>query len=126
LQVVYLLHGGEGGFRDGTNYSDVARFAESGFVLEMPEGGASYYTNAGFPRDFKVLVNTCRRRIVTGMTLVGAAENSCRRRGPSAAKAAIDFVRITARLEGTPLQNSAFTAPLQAAPLQNFGQMGFS
>jgi hypothetical protein len=60
------------------------------------------------------------------MTLVGAAENSCRRRGPSAAKAAIDFVRITARLEGTPLQNSAFTAPLQAAPLQNFGQMGFS
>ena len=112
LQVVYLLHGGGGGFRDWTNYSYVARFAESGFVLEMPEGGASYYTNAGFPRDFKVLVNTCRRRIVTGMTLVGAAENSCRRRGPSAAKAAIDFVRITARLE--------------AAPLQNFGQMGFS
>jgi S-formylglutathione hydrolase FrmB len=49
LQVVYLLHGGGGGFRDWTNYSDVARFAESGFVLVMPEGGASYYTNAVDP-----------------------------------------------------------------------------
>ena len=26
--VVYLLHGGDGNFRDWTNYSDVARFAE--------------------------------------------------------------------------------------------------
>jgi len=49
LQVVYLLHGGGGGFRDWTNDSDVARFAESGFVLVMPEGGASYYTNAADP-----------------------------------------------------------------------------
>lgn len=30
LPVVYLLHGGGGGFRDWTNDSDVAHFAESG------------------------------------------------------------------------------------------------
>src|ERR1700691_3935278 len=28
LPVVYLLHGGDGGFRDWTNDSDVAHFAE--------------------------------------------------------------------------------------------------
>jgi len=49
LPVVYLLHGGGGGFRDWTNDSDVARFAESGLVLVMPEGGSSYYTNAVDP-----------------------------------------------------------------------------
>jgi putative tributyrin esterase len=49
LPVVYLLHGGGGGFRDWTNYSDVARFAESGLLLVMPEGGSSYYTNAVDP-----------------------------------------------------------------------------
>lgn len=46
LPVVYLLHGGGGGFRDWSNYSDVARFAESGLILVMPEGADSYYTNA--------------------------------------------------------------------------------
>ena len=46
LPVVYLLHGGGGGFRDWSNYSDVARFAESGLILVMPEGDDSYYTNA--------------------------------------------------------------------------------
>ena len=46
LPVVYLLHGGGGGFRDWTNYSDVAHFAESGLLLVMPEGGSSYYTNS--------------------------------------------------------------------------------
>jgi putative tributyrin esterase len=46
LQVVYLLHGGGGGFRDWTNYSDVARFAELGLLLVMPEGNSSYYTNS--------------------------------------------------------------------------------
>jgi len=46
LQQVYLLHGGGGGFRDWTNYSDVARFAESGLFLVMPEGNSSYYTNS--------------------------------------------------------------------------------
>ena len=52
LNTVYLLHGGGGGFRDWTNDSDVARFAESGLVLIMPEGGSSYYTNAvDPPRD---------------------------------------------------------------------------
>jgi poly(3-hydroxybutyrate) depolymerase len=46
LSVVYLLHGGGGGFRDWTNYSDVAPFAESGLLLVMPEGCSSYYTNS--------------------------------------------------------------------------------
>jgi putative tributyrin esterase len=49
LPVVYLLHGGDGGFRDWTNDSDVAHFAESGLLLVMPEGGSSYYTNAVDP-----------------------------------------------------------------------------
>jgi putative tributyrin esterase len=52
LPVVYLLHGGGGGFRDWTNYSDVAKFAESGMILVMPEGNSSYYTNsAEHPED---------------------------------------------------------------------------
>jgi len=51
LNVVYLLHGGGGGFRDWTNDSDVARFAESGLVLVMPEGGSSYYANAVDPPE---------------------------------------------------------------------------
>jgi putative tributyrin esterase len=51
-QAVYLLHGGGGGFRDWSNYSDVARFAESGLILIMPEGDSSYFTNAAdLPRD---------------------------------------------------------------------------
>ena len=49
LPVVYLLHGADGGFRDWTNDSDVAHFAESGLLLVMPEGGSSYYTNAVDP-----------------------------------------------------------------------------
>ena len=49
LPIVYLLHGGGGGFRDWTTDSDVAHFAESGLVLVMPEGGSSYYTNAVDP-----------------------------------------------------------------------------
>ena len=44
--VVYLLHGGSGDFRDWTNYSDVARFAEHGLILVMPDGDESYYTNS--------------------------------------------------------------------------------
>ncbi|SPE45132.1 putative Esterase [Candidatus Sulfotelmatobacter sp. SbA7] len=46
LPVVYLLHGGGGNFRDWSNYSDVARFAERGLILVMPEGDESYYVNA--------------------------------------------------------------------------------
>jgi putative tributyrin esterase len=46
LPVVYLLHGGGGGFRDWSNYSDAARFAEGGLILVMPEGDESYYVNA--------------------------------------------------------------------------------
>ncbi len=46
LPVLYLLHGGGGGFHDWSNYSDVALFAEKGLILVMPEGESSYYTNA--------------------------------------------------------------------------------
>lgn len=46
LPVVYLLHGGGGGYRDWSNYSDVAEFAERGLILIMPEGSSSYYVNA--------------------------------------------------------------------------------
>lgn len=52
LPVVYLLHGGGGGYRDWTNYSDVAKYAENGLILVMPEGNSSYYTNsAEHPED---------------------------------------------------------------------------
>jgi S-formylglutathione hydrolase len=57
LPVVYLLHGGGGGFRDWSNDSDVAHFAapggaSSGLILVMPEGNSSYYMNsAGKPED---------------------------------------------------------------------------
>jgi S-formylglutathione hydrolase FrmB len=51
LAVIYLLHGGGGGFRDWSNYSDVARYAESGLLLVMPEGGSSYYTNSAEQRQ---------------------------------------------------------------------------
>ena len=46
LRVVYLLHGGGGGFRDWSNYSDVGRLSETGLLLVMPEGASSYYTNS--------------------------------------------------------------------------------
>ena len=52
LPVVYLLHGGDGSFRDWSNYTDVARFAERGLILVMPEGDEAYYTNsAERPQD---------------------------------------------------------------------------
>jgi S-formylglutathione hydrolase FrmB len=46
LPVVYLLHSGGGGFRDWSNYSDVAQFVERGLILVMPEGNSSYFVNA--------------------------------------------------------------------------------
>lgn len=46
LKAVYLLHGGGGNFRDWTNYSDVAKYAEHDLILVMPEGNSSYYANA--------------------------------------------------------------------------------
>jgi putative tributyrin esterase len=52
LPVLYLLHGAGGGFRDWSNYSDVAGYAERGLILVMPEGNNSYYTNsADRPHD---------------------------------------------------------------------------
>jgi S-formylglutathione hydrolase FrmB len=51
LPVVYLLHGGDGTFRDWSNYTDVAKFA-SGVLLVMPQGDYSYYVNAALrPQD---------------------------------------------------------------------------
>ena len=49
LPSVYLLHGADGGFRDWSNDSDLARFAEQGLILVMPEGDGSYYVNASEP-----------------------------------------------------------------------------
>jgi len=46
LPVVYLLHGGGGNFRDWSNSSDSATFAERGLILIMPEGNDSYFVNA--------------------------------------------------------------------------------
>jgi putative tributyrin esterase len=46
LPVIYLLHGGGGGFRDWSNYSDVGSYAARGYVLVMPEGESSYWVNA--------------------------------------------------------------------------------
>jgi putative tributyrin esterase len=46
LPAVYLLHGGGGNFRDWSNYTDVAHYAERGLVLIMPEGNDSYYMNS--------------------------------------------------------------------------------
>ena len=52
LPVLYLLHGGGGGFHDWSNYSDVAGYAVRGLILVMPEGNSSYYTNsADRPQD---------------------------------------------------------------------------
>lgn len=52
LPVVYLLHGGGGDFREWSNDSDVAVFAEKGLILVMPEGESSYYTNSrAHPKD---------------------------------------------------------------------------
>jgi putative tributyrin esterase len=46
LPVVYLLHGGNGGFRDWSNDSQVSKYALSGLILVMPEGAFSYYMNS--------------------------------------------------------------------------------
>src|ERR1700751_2473762 len=52
LPVLYLLHGGGGNYRDWSNYSDVASFAEHGVILVMPEGEDSYYVNSATqPKD---------------------------------------------------------------------------
>jgi putative tributyrin esterase len=52
LPVVYLLHGGNGCFRDWSNRSDVAQYAARGLILVMVEGAFSYYQNAALkPED---------------------------------------------------------------------------
>jgi S-formylglutathione hydrolase FrmB len=52
LPVVYVLHGGGGDFREWTNYSNVAKFAERHVLVVMPDGNSSYYVNsATMPED---------------------------------------------------------------------------
>jgi len=51
LPVVYVLHGGGGDFRQWSNDSDVARYAENNLILVMPEGNSSYYTNSATRTD---------------------------------------------------------------------------
>jgi len=52
LPVIYLLHGNGGNFRDWSNYSDVAQYAERRLILVMPDGRSSYYVNAAeVPED---------------------------------------------------------------------------
>jgi S-formylglutathione hydrolase FrmB len=52
LPVLYLLHGGGGGFRDWSNDSDVAGYAAKGLILVMLEGNSSYYINSvDHPQD---------------------------------------------------------------------------
>ncbi len=49
---MYLLHGGDGDYRDWSNSSDVTRYAERGLILIMPDAGFSYYTNSAIrPQD---------------------------------------------------------------------------
>lgn len=72
LPVVYLLHGGNGGFRDWSNDSDVAQYAakdrSGGLILVMAEGAFSYYENAALKPDDKYgdyLVNDLIRDVET-------------------------------------------------------------
>jgi S-formylglutathione hydrolase len=53
LPVVYLLHGGNGCFRDWSNRSDVAQYAARGLILVMVEGAFSYYQNAALKAEDK-------------------------------------------------------------------------
>jgi S-formylglutathione hydrolase len=46
LSAIYLLHGGGGGYKDWSNYSDVGQYAAHGYVLVMPDGASSYWVNA--------------------------------------------------------------------------------
>ncbi len=46
LPAVYLLHGGNRGFRDWSNDSTVSGYATKNLILVMPEGEFSYYMNA--------------------------------------------------------------------------------
>jgi putative tributyrin esterase len=45
LPVVYLLHGAGVDYRNWTDNSGIAAFAERGVILVMPEAGNSYYIN---------------------------------------------------------------------------------
>src|SRR5580704_3959301 len=59
LPVVYLLHGGGGGFRDWSNYSDVSGFAGTGTILCATSPCAAHPLTAGRTIGF-----SCRRRFL--------------------------------------------------------------
>jgi len=85
LPLVMLLHGGGGDFRDWTNYTDVALFAESGMILIMPEADDSYYTNSAeklrdryedyiikdIIEDVQIRFPVSERRAIVGISMGG-------------------------------------------------------
>jgi len=78
LPVVYLLHGGNGGFRDWSNESGVARYAAKGIILIMPEGAFSYYQNAALKPEDKYedyLVNDLIADVETRFPVAKGREN---------------------------------------------------
>lgn len=126
LPVVYLLHGGGGGFRDWSNYSDVAHFAESGFLLVMPEGGSSYYTNAVDPpqdryEDYivKDLIPDVEARFHTGGGRVNRAIIGISMGGFGAVKIAFHHPDLFAFVGGL---SSAIDAPRRAFTIRRLQQ----
>lgn len=51
LPVIFLLHGAGDTYRDWSNQSDIARLAEAGIVLVMPDAADSYYVNSAARSD---------------------------------------------------------------------------
>ena len=52
VRIVYLLHGLGRDFREWSEWSSIAELAAKGYVLVMPEGGASFYVNSAMvPQD---------------------------------------------------------------------------
>lgn len=126
LPVVYLLHGGGGGFRDWSNDSDVAHFAESGFLLVMPDGGSSYYTNAVDPpqdryEDYivKDLIPDVEARFHTGGGRTNRAIIGISMGGFGAVKIAFHHPDLFAFVGGL---SSAIDAPRRAFTIRRLQQ----
>jgi poly(3-hydroxybutyrate) depolymerase len=86
LFSVYLLHGAYNDFRSWSNFSDVSQFARDGFLLVMPEGGASsYFLNAveapkerfASPRKLASASHTRRVRSLLEIFISSAAPPEC-------------------------------------------------
>jgi putative tributyrin esterase len=126
LPVVYLLHGGEGGFRDWSNYSDVARFAEAGLILVMPEGGLSYYTNALDPPEDRCedyvthdLISEVEHRFPAAPERANRAIVGLSMGGFSAVKIGLRRSDLFAFVGGL---SSAIDVPRRAFSIKRFGQ----